>query len=65
MRWYRNSFAVPDESVLGPIVSYGLKDEYEFQAVLIQLRARGVIKKGSALWKLTEEILDLIEEAQL
>jgi len=37
---------------------YHLMNLWEFQAVLIELRALGVLRQGSPLWRLTESILE-------
>ena len=44
---------------------YHLSNPAEFQAVIMELRARRLIREGSALWKITEAILDDIERRSL
>ena len=61
---YTNSFTRVDEDLKKELY-YAFKNRFEFQAQMIYLRAFGYLKRDSDLWKLTEEILDLIEEAQL
>lgn len=44
---------------------YHLTNLWEFQAVLIEVRALGILRQGSPLWELTEAIIDDVEDIGL
>jgi len=44
---------------------YHLTNLWEFQAVLVEVRALGILRQGSPLWQLTEAVLDDIENISL